>query len=26
VVRDGKHLREGEILTRFKAAIDRLMR
>jgi formimidoylglutamate deiminase len=26
VVRDGKHLREGEILTRFRAAIDRLMR
>jgi formimidoylglutamate deiminase len=26
VVRDGKHLTEGEILTRFKAAIDRLMR
>jgi hypothetical protein len=26
VVRDGKHLRDGEILTRFKAAIDRLMR
>jgi formimidoylglutamate deiminase len=26
VVRDGRHLREGEILARFKAAVDRLMR
>jgi formimidoylglutamate deiminase len=26
IVRDGKHLGEGEILSRFKAAIDRLMR
>jgi formimidoylglutamate deiminase len=26
VVRDGKHLGEGEILARFKAVIDRLMR
>ena len=26
VVRDGRHVREGDILTRFKATVDRLMR